>query len=103
MTTHYMEEAEALCDRVGIIQGGQLLAMDTLTNLRAGYGFQFKVTYHPNGPLSEPESLFGSDDQELVIKMQEMSVQQFSLGPTNLEDVYLAMTGDTEGFGGHGD
>ncbi len=35
LTTHYMDEAEALCDRVEIIQQGSLLAMDTIPNLRA--------------------------------------------------------------------
>ena len=39
LTTHYMEEAETLCDRVGIIQRGRLLALDTVQNLRAAHGF----------------------------------------------------------------
>ena len=39
LTTHYLEEAEALCDRVGIIQNGRLLALDTVDNLRAAHGF----------------------------------------------------------------
>ncbi|MBX5321092.1 MAG: ATP-binding cassette domain-containing protein [Candidatus Bathyarchaeota archaeon] len=33
MTTHYMEEAEALCDHVGIIDYGKLIALDTPKNL----------------------------------------------------------------------
>ncbi|MGB9684291.1 MAG: ABC transporter ATP-binding protein [Candidatus Bathyarchaeales archaeon] len=33
LTTHYMEEAEALCDRVGIIDYGKLIALDTPKNL----------------------------------------------------------------------
>lgn len=33
LTTHYMEEAEALCDRVGIIDYGKLIALDTPENL----------------------------------------------------------------------
>ena len=38
MTTHYMEEAEALCDRVGIIDHGRLIALDTVPNLVASLG-----------------------------------------------------------------
>lgn len=34
-TTHYLEEAETLCDRIGIIDGGRLLAEGTLTELQA--------------------------------------------------------------------
>ncbi|MCS7096624.1 MAG: hypothetical protein RMK50_06145 [Nitrososphaerota archaeon] len=29
LTTHYMEEAEALCDRIGIIDHGKLIALDS--------------------------------------------------------------------------
>jgi ABC-2 type transport system ATP-binding protein len=36
LTTHYLEEAEALCDRVAIIDDGRLLACDTIGNLTAG-------------------------------------------------------------------
>ena len=95
LTTHYMEEAEALCDRVGIIVGGRLLDIDTVDNLRASHGFEFKVTYQPNG-LGEPVTLYGSDDQELVQQVQSMGLRHFSVGKTTLEDVFLAMTGDHE-------
>jgi ABC-2 type transport system ATP-binding protein len=37
-TTHYMEEAQALCDRIGIIDHGRLIAMGTLAELRALIG-----------------------------------------------------------------
>lgn len=38
LTTHYMEEAEALCDRVGIIDNGRLIALDTPKNLISEHG-----------------------------------------------------------------
>lgn len=98
LTTHSMEEAEALCDRVGIIQGGHLLAVDTVAKLRADHGCQFKITYFPNGSTREGVTLYGVDDQELVAKVREMGFQQFSVGLTGLEDVYLAMTGGLEGW-----
>src|SRR5262249_10921273 len=37
-TTHYMEEAEKLCDRVGIIDKGKLLALDTVEGLISAHG-----------------------------------------------------------------
>jgi len=37
LTTHYMEEAQTLCDRVGIIDHGKLIAMGTPTELMKGY------------------------------------------------------------------
>ena len=39
-STHVMSEAEKLCDRIGIIHGGRLLAEGTLADLRARYGKQ---------------------------------------------------------------
>jgi ABC-2 type transport system ATP-binding protein len=38
LTTHYIEEAEALCDRVGIIDTGKIIAIDTPKNLLAKHG-----------------------------------------------------------------
>ena len=38
LTTHYMEEADMLCDRIGIIDKGKIVALDTPTGLKAGLG-----------------------------------------------------------------
>ena len=92
LTTHYMEEAEALCDRVGIIQRGRLLALDTVPNLRATHGYEFKVTYTDDGDHREPQTLYGKDDRELVERVRALGVRQFSVARTSLEDVYLALT-----------
>jgi ABC-2 type transport system ATP-binding protein len=43
-TTHYMEEADRLCQRVAIMDGGQIIAMDTPYNLKAQIGSPEKVT-----------------------------------------------------------
>ena len=38
MTTHYMEEAESLSDRIGIMRGGKLLICDTAEAIKAAAG-----------------------------------------------------------------
>jgi len=38
LTTHYLEEAEALCDEIALIRGGSIIARDTADGLRARYG-----------------------------------------------------------------
>jgi ABC-2 type transport system ATP-binding protein len=43
-TTHYMEEADRLCDRVAIMDGGLIIAMDTPLNLRSQIGPPEQVT-----------------------------------------------------------
>ena len=44
LTTHYMEEADALCDRVAIMDHGRLLALDTPAGLKATYGTGTVIT-----------------------------------------------------------
>ena len=51
LTTHYMEEADQLCDRVAIIDRGKLLALDTPTALRASTGIDTVVTITAEGDL----------------------------------------------------
>jgi len=98
ITTHYMEEAESLCDRVGIIQDGGLLALDTVANLRSAHGYEFKVTYVADGPSEKPVTLYGAKDDELLERVRSMGVNHFAISRTSLEDVYLALTGGDEGF-----
>jgi ABC-2 type transport system ATP-binding protein len=43
-TTHYMEEADRLCDRVAIMDGGQIIALDTPYELRSRIGEPDRVT-----------------------------------------------------------
>ena len=103
MTTHYMEEAEYLCDRVGIIHQGRLVALDTVPNLRTAHGYEFKVTFSHNGDDRETQTLYGKDDGELVERVRAMGVRQFSVSRTNLEDVYLALTDGKESLDGNAD
>jgi len=98
LTTHSMEEAETLCDRVGIIKDGRLLALDTVDNLRAHNRFEFKVTYFPNGPSDMGTTIYGTDDQELVAQVNALGFQQLSVSRTTLEDIYLALTSGLDGF-----
>ncbi len=94
LTTHYMEEAEALCDRVGIIQEGRLLALDTVANLRASLGFEYKVTF---GDAAKPETIYGGDAAALAEQGRAKGMDEYSLSRTTLEDVYLAVTKQTGG------
>lgn len=101
MTTHYMEEAEELCDRVGIISNGRLLALDSVAGLKSAHGFDFKITYSDNGDNGTTKTMYGKDDHDLVERVREQGIRQFSVGRTTLEDVYLALTGDEVERGGH--
>ena len=75
-----------------------MLVVDTVANLLANHGFQFKITYLPNESIRDGVTLYGANDQELVSKVRGMGSQQFCVGRTDLEDVYLAVTGGMDGF-----
>jgi ABC-2 type transport system ATP-binding protein len=51
LTTHYMEEADALCDRLAIIDRGRLLALDTPAKLKRSVGIDAMVTVSADGDL----------------------------------------------------
>ena len=52
-TTHYMEEAERLCDRVGIIDSGRLIAEGTRAELMERLGENSTVTFRVNGAVEQ--------------------------------------------------
>ncbi len=51
LTTHYMEEADELCQRVAIIDRGTVLACDTVAGLKAGAGADTVITVSYDGPV----------------------------------------------------
>ncbi len=91
LTTHYLDEAEQLADRVGIIAGGRMLTVDTPAQLGGRQAQQATVSWREDGAvrtLATPEptaevarlaSRFGGEVPELVV-----------LRPT-LEDTYLSL------------
>ena len=99
LTSHFMQEAGSLCNRVGIIQNGRLLALDTVPNLKAAHSYEFKITYSTNGNENKTNTIYGKSDQELVEQVQAKGIRQFSVARTSLEDVYLALTNEEEPIG----
>ncbi len=91
LTTHYIFEAESLCDRVGIINKGKLIAEGTPQELKEKVGNfalvatdpsgEDTITYHHDMETAKKASLEVSHDCSIAIR------------PTNLEDVFLEITG----------
>ena len=61
LTTHYMEEADQLCDRLAIIDHGRLLAVDTPANLKRSVGVDAMITVHAPGDLDQLASVLGRE------------------------------------------
>ncbi|MGA2780552.1 MAG: ATP-binding cassette domain-containing protein [Smithella sp.] len=57
LTTHYMEEAQLVCDRVGIIDHGQIMALDAPDNLKESMGGDLVVIRAKEPPLQKIHTL----------------------------------------------
>jgi ABC-2 type transport system ATP-binding protein len=49
LVTHYMDEAEQLCDRIAVVDGGRVVATDTPQGLISRFGGPVRVTFTPDG------------------------------------------------------
>src|SRR5205085_1448232 len=116
LTTHYMEEAEVLCDRVGIMDHGKILAMDSPAGLIRSQFTERAIQFRaPDGTQpADFESLTGvirtaAEDDDVVLysdRVQDtlgallefagartMQIDDIHVRRATLEDVFLKLTG----------
>jgi ABC-2 type transport system ATP-binding protein len=117
LTTHYLDEAERLCDRVAVMRLGEIVALDTPAALLAGLGreiIELRVAGDPQAGLAVLQAQGIADDTAFVVgstltlplrdrtagdaiaAIDGMGLPVTSIGsrrPT-LDDVYLRLTGD---------
>jgi ABC-2 type transport system ATP-binding protein len=53
LVTHFMEEAERLCDRIAVIDGGRVVALDTPAGLIAQISTEQRIRFRPSAPLDD--------------------------------------------------
>ncbi len=91
LTTHYIFEAESLCDRVGIINKGRIIAEGTPQELKDMVGnFALISIDQDNNEVHSYYKDMGSAKRASLDAPQDVSI---SIRPTNLEDVFLELTG----------
>lgn len=90
ITTHYIEEAEALCDRVGILSKGRVIALDTPDNLKAQVGKYVVEFVDKDGRLIQ-HICRSRDEADERAKPIETAV---TIRRANLEDVFIKLTGE---------
>jgi ABC-2 type transport system ATP-binding protein len=118
LTTHYMEEAQVLCDRVAIIDHGKIIALDTVPNLVQRIRVPYQVVLTTSRPLQLPATsnewsveTLESDGLTLHLRMsnpasalhaitemarrQDAVITRLEVIPATLEDVILELTGTT--------
>jgi ABC-2 type transport system ATP-binding protein len=91
LTTHYIEEAQALCDRVGIIHQGRLIALDSPLELRRSLGlFTVESRRRDNGTEYRyfPDRAAAAEAVKALPPGDNVVMRE-----SNLEDVFVELTG----------
>ncbi len=88
MTTHYIEEAENLCQRVAILDQGQLIALDSPRVLCRKFG-EYVVEWHENDKLNN--RFFA--DRTAAAQFAGGLTAAATIRQPNLEDVFVELTG----------
>ncbi|MCF6226076.1 MAG: ABC transporter ATP-binding protein [Xanthomonadales bacterium] len=93
-TTHYMEEVEKLCDRVAIIDKGQLVALDSVNGLLQTHGKNHRIRYSQNNKVITVDSDNPLQKiRELLNSEQQARISNLSVQSPTLEQVFLNLTG----------
>jgi len=99
LTTHYMEEVEYLCDRIGIMDNGKLISLGTLPQLRSTHGEglvmkQVGVSEARRDSALRWEYLFFPTlEQANDYLNQQTDKTGMMVRPSNLEDIFVELTG----------
>ncbi|HLY50138.1 MAG TPA: ATP-binding cassette domain-containing protein [Solirubrobacteraceae bacterium] len=116
LTTHYLDEAQRLCDRVAIIHAGAIVALDSPAALLAGLGreiLEFRVDSRPQDALAglRAQGIAAADafvvgaritvplhshavgDALAVLETHGLRASEIATRAPNLDDVYLKFTG----------
>jgi ABC-2 type transport system ATP-binding protein len=110
LTTHYMEEADMLCDRIGIIDKGKIVALDTPARLKASLGGDIiKIKTRDKGAdaaarkfdfVQKAEFVDGflvlsvkNAKKDLPVLLQNIEAEQAEFSIPTLNDVFIQLTG----------
>ena len=97
LTTHYLDEAEALADRVAVINNGKILEISPPSSLGGRASSQAKVSWEEAGEMHEE---FSDVPTQVVARLgQKFSgeIPKLVVSRPTLEDIYLEMIGASKG------
>ena len=104
LTTHYLEEAEALCGRIAMLKNGRVVALDRTANLLAGTSHQmlrFKTddvlppalagAARVTGRVAQVRAADAAQVEAVLARLREagVRVEDLEIGRADLEDVFL--------------
>ena len=114
LVTHFMDEAERLCDRIAVVDGGKIVALGTPEELRRTYGGATRIRFtakvgdgrflkavkgvtavRSDGEVVEVEGTgTGAVAIGAALAAKGLAPVDFEVARASLEDVYLTLTGD---------
>ena len=116
LVTHFMEEAERLCDRIMVVDKGRVVAIDTPSGLVRQMGSEQRLRFRPSVPIDDevftnlPEvvSVEHTGSQVVItgtgnvvhavtslLAQRRVIAEELRIEQSNLEDAYLALTGNS--------
>ncbi|MGK5553830.1 ABC transporter ATP-binding protein [Actinomadura kijaniata] len=98
LTTHYMEEAEALCDRVAVVDHGEVLAEGTVAGLTETAGADTVITVVYDGPVPDAVRALRDRDGVGKVEVSGEQVRVFARSPDGLLGELVA-AGSAAGVG----
>ncbi|WP_216206878.1 ABC transporter ATP-binding protein [Amycolatopsis aidingensis] len=114
LVTHFMAEAERLCDRIAVIDAGSVVAVDTPAGLISAVNDEQRIRFRPSGPvtdamfteLPEVRTVQRSGDQVVitgtgnvlhavtaVLARNQIIAGELRVDQANLDDAFVALTG----------
>ena len=94
LTTHYLDEAQALADRVGVINNGRIIEIATPQTLGGRNNAPAKVCWLEDGVTKE---ILSKDPTSEVAKLSQRfngQIPELEVLRPNLEEIYLKMIGE---------
>jgi ABC-2 type transport system ATP-binding protein len=106
LTTHYLEEAEQLCSRIGMLKAGRIVALDSTRNLLENFsGLQLELTLDRDAlPESVRATVLAADSGHFTLRLRDyaelehllrqlrearVTIRELELDPHDLEEVFL--------------
>ncbi len=106
LTTHYLEEAEQLADRIAILKEGKLLSIGTLAELRKGSPYQYSIKLPPKvqaPTMADAQITVGASGSTQIMTSEAEAFRlarllseqgvKFSIAPVSLDDIFFSLVG----------
>lgn len=95
LTTHYLDEAEALADRVAVMNHGEILEISTPALLGGRAQGKARVTWREGGELKDELTDSPTEFVQTLASRFQGEIPELSIHRPTLEDIYLSMIGAT--------